>query len=240
MRWCLLLQNYQYTIEHRPNIQGNTLEQTLAYKQVTDKDIVKLRESLEKSEHPLYELRNGLNYSRPTVLISDRGSCFTSNLFKDFIDTKGKKHILIAAGTPRANGQMERMNSIITPSLSKFTDQNQLEWDDLVAEIGINNTINRATGETPAKLLFGRNQLGEVQDNIRETLETIIQNQNRNLEEIRLSKGNREIGCKLKLSRRTVGYNVEKYREVGTFLNKKQPERPKVTSPADDWQITTS
>ncbi|KRT82284.1 hypothetical protein AMK59_3213 [Oryctes borbonicus] len=361
MRWCLLLQNYQYTVEHRPNIrmqhvdalsrvnhvlilEGNTLEQTLAYKQMTDKDIVDLRESLEKSEHPLYELRNGLvyrkygtqilfyvpqcmefniiytyhtemghygvdktlelitrtywfprirskiqefisnclkciefnrkpgkqegylnsipkgnlpfdtvhvdhygplpttrrkrkyifeiidgftkfiklypckttsaqevikclcsymqNYSRPKIIISDRGSCFTSNLFKEFTNDNGIKHILIAAGAPRSNGQIERMNSIITPTLSKLADQNKVEWDDLTAdladqnkvewddltadvEFGMNNTVNRATGETPSKLLFGRDQLGKIQDNVRETLETIIQNQDGNLEEIR-------------------------------------------------------
>lgn len=56
MRWCLSLQNYDYSIEHRSNnhmqhvdalsrvssvmvLEGNTLEQTLAIKQTKDEKI---------------------------------------------------------------------------------------------------------------------------------------------------------------------------------------------------------
>lgn len=81
MRWCLELQNYQYTIEHRPNVcmqhvdalsrvhnilvlQKNSFEQTSALKQNTDQNIMKLKYELETKEHPLYELRNNLVYRK--------------------------------------------------------------------------------------------------------------------------------------------------------------------------------
>lgn len=81
MRWCLLLQNYDYSIEHRSNnrmqhvdalsrvtnilvLEGNTLEQTLALKQNQDEAISATRVLLEKTEHPLFELRNGLVYRK--------------------------------------------------------------------------------------------------------------------------------------------------------------------------------
>lgn len=286
MRWCLELQNYQYTIEHRPNVcmqyvdalsrvhnilvlQKNSFEQTLALKQNTDQNIMKLKYELETKEHPLYELQNNLVYrkvdngvvfyvletmefnilhtynemghfgigktaelisctywfpnmrqkikeyvsnclkciefnpksrpkegflhnipkgklpfecihidhygplektgkrnkyifeiidgfskfvrffackntkmeevvehlqtyfncySRPRVIISDRGSCFISQFFEDFTKENNIQHILIASGAPRASGQIERMNRLLTPLLGKFVDKKFINW----------------------------------------------------------------------------------------------------------------
>jgi len=58
------------------------------------------------------------SYSKPRRLISDRGSAFTSNKFKDFVKEESIEHVLIATGTPRANGQVERVNRVITPMLN--------------------------------------------------------------------------------------------------------------------------
>ncbi|CAG9830063.1 unnamed protein product [Diabrotica balteata] len=344
MRWCLLLQNYDYSIEHRVNtrmqhvdalsrvsyvlvLEGNTIEQTLALKQSKDTVISDLRKRLEETDHPFFELRNGLvyrklkdniafyvpesmesaviyhyhnelghfgtdktfeiisktywfpklkfkignhiqnclkciefnpksgksegylhsipkgnlpfemlhidhygplapfnknkyifevvdgftkfikfypckstntgevikyltehfaNYSVPSVISSDRGSCFTSHDFKKFLEEYTIKHILIASGCPRANGQIERMNRLLTPLLAKITDEKQINWPNALHEVEfcINNTINRSTGETPAKLLFGRDQIGKIRDNLREALQD-IDKEERDLEMIR-------------------------------------------------------
>lgn len=69
-------------------------------------------------------------------------------------------YVKIATGTPQANGQIERMNRILTPLLAKGTHTTKT-WDEVLgkAEFCINNTVNRATGETPSRLLFGINQV---------------------------------------------------------------------------------
>lgn len=120
------------------------------------------------------------NYSYPKVIISDRGSCFTSKEFSDFVQQNDIKHILIASGVPRANGQIERINRLLTPLLSKITDEKQADWDRVLydVEFCINNTVNRSTGETPAKLLFGVHQSGKFKDNLREILESINDGEN--------------------------------------------------------------
>ena len=61
------------------------------------------------------------SYSKPRKLVSDRGSAFTSNKFKDFVVENGIQHILIATATPHANGQIEIINRSLTPMLAKIS-----------------------------------------------------------------------------------------------------------------------
>ncbi|XP_036141245.1 uncharacterized protein LOC118645052 [Monomorium pharaonis] len=80
------------------------------------------------------------------------------------------KHVLVA--TPRANGQVERFNRVITPMLAKLSEQpNRWEKTLSAVEFALNNSVCRSTGETPSRLLFGIDQLGEINDNLRLELE---------------------------------------------------------------------
>lgn len=59
-----------------------------------------------KSNEAITSLRDYCqNYSSPKIIISDRGSAFTSHEFKEFVDERGIKHIKIATGSPQANGR---------------------------------------------------------------------------------------------------------------------------------------
>jgi len=59
--------------------------------------------------------------------------------------------------------------------LAKLTDSTN-KWDRVVhkAEFAINNTIHRSTGQSPSMLLFGINQTGEVNDEIRRMLDITV------------------------------------------------------------------
>lgn len=94
----------------------------------------------------------------PRRLITDRGTSFTSHLFTSFVHDKGMIHILNAVSSPRANGQIERYNRSIVESITAMNhDQPDNEWDSKVPQVqwGLNNTVNKATGKSPAELLFG-------------------------------------------------------------------------------------
>lgn len=84
-----------------------------------------------------------LVYSRPKRLISDRGTCFTSDAFKEFAREENIEHILVAVSTSRANGQVERFNRI-TPMLAKLSEIPS-KWDTVLYKIeySLNNTICR-------------------------------------------------------------------------------------------------
>ena len=94
----------------------------------------------------------------PIRIISDRGSCFTSHCFSKFCQEYGIKHVLNAVATPRANGQVERLNLTILNSLAATSaGAPEDKWDDYVKKVqsGINCTTNRTTQKSPAQLLYG-------------------------------------------------------------------------------------
>ena len=128
------------------------------------------------------------NYSRPNTLVSDRGTAFTSVKFSDFLSENHIRHILIATGSPQANGQVERINRTMTPMLAKLTDNKSgLQWYKIlkIVENSMNNTVTRSTKLTPSRLLFGVDQRGEPINDVKEFIENQIQENPRNLDLLR-------------------------------------------------------
>lgn len=95
-------------------------------------------------------------YGTPTRLISDRGTAFTSRSFQNFCKNLNIKHIQIAVGTPRANGELERYNATTLDAL-RTTINKEKEWEKRLPEIqfALNNSVNATTGKTPSELLMG-------------------------------------------------------------------------------------
>lgn len=87
-----------------------------------------------------------LHYSKPIKIISDRGSCFRSDVFKEFCERYDIKHIKTAVGMPSANGQVERYNRGLTVMLSKLMHEHSKNWNEYLYQIqfAVNNTFNRS------------------------------------------------------------------------------------------------
>lgn len=95
----------------------------------------------------------------PNIMITDRGTSFTSAGFKGFVKLIGARHVLNAVATPRANGQIERYNRTILESLAATNhDQVERDWDVRVGKLqwSLNNMINKTTGKSPSEIVFGR------------------------------------------------------------------------------------
>lgn len=113
-------------------------------------------------------------YSRPRRIISDRGSCFTSLEFASFLQDHNIQHIKVATASPQANGQVERVNRVLTPILGKLTEpESQSGWHKLLnrVEFALNNSVHSSTRQTPSKLLFGVSQRGPIVDELAEFLD---------------------------------------------------------------------
>lgn len=115
-------------------------------------------------------------YDRPRRIVSDRGSCFTSVEFADFVKKYNIIHVKTATCAPQANGQVERVNRVLKAMLGKITTPvDNSDWVKRLKDVqfAINNTVSRSTGESPNVLLFGVQQKGFVVDYLTEHLSCV-------------------------------------------------------------------
>lgn len=97
-------------------------------------------------------------FGAPTRVIADRGRCFASKDFRDFCEKHCIILHLIATGTSRANGQVERVMCTLKNLLTAAETSNNRSWQDalLDIQIALNSTINRVTKSSPLELLIGK------------------------------------------------------------------------------------
>lgn len=127
------------------------------------------------------------DYSCPRRIVSDRGTAFTSNEFKKFVDNKGIVHVLNATSSPQSNGQVERYNRTLIPLIRKLVEVKKKAWDLLLkdAEYLLNNTINRSLGDTPYRVLYGVDQRRKIEPDLIQYCLDLNEANEIDLEEIR-------------------------------------------------------
>lgn len=94
-------------------------------------------------------------FGYPVRIISDRGTAFTCREFEGYCNKKGIKHVLNAVASPKANGQVERLNRTILSSLTAHMGEEQKGWDVYLSKVqlGINSTVSQGTDKSPLALL---------------------------------------------------------------------------------------
>lgn len=98
-------------------------------------------------------------YGLVDTLVSDNGRQFTSGEFKQFLENNGVKHILTAPGHPATNGQAENFIKTLKKSiLANLKIQPNAGVDTIINRflVDYRNIRHCTTGESPAKLFFGR------------------------------------------------------------------------------------
>lgn len=98
----------------------------------------------------------------PRTLITDHGTAFTSQEFTKFMEHQKIVHRLVAVAAPWANGLIERVNRFVKASLKKVVED-QETWSSHVDSIQyiLNNTYHSSIKASPAKILFGVEQIGQ-------------------------------------------------------------------------------
>ncbi|KAK2577578.1 hypothetical protein KPH14_012859 [Odynerus spinipes] len=74
---------------------------------------------------------------------------------------------------PRSNGQVERVNRFLRSILAKLSSD--ADWAKALskAEFSINNSLHSSIGTTPSILLFGAEQYGFADDDLRNYLQSL-------------------------------------------------------------------
>ena len=126
-------------------------------------------------------LRGSLtDYGTPSLIITDRGTNFCSRQLQQLFDEWQTRHHMIATGTPRGNGQVERYVSTITNMIStSCTDVS--DWPSVLwkVQLSLNTTVQQSTGFSPIRLLIGRNS---NIPSIQALLNDVVQDDNINID----------------------------------------------------------
>jgi len=93
----------------------------------------------------------------PSSIISDRGSLFTSDFWKQIMEALGISRNLSTAFHPQTDGQTERANATLEQYLRAYCNYQQDNWEKLlpIAEFCYNNTQTGTTRITPFFANYG-------------------------------------------------------------------------------------
>lgn len=96
-------------------------------------------------------------FGAPSRVIADQGRCFASKSFKDFCDSHNIALHLVATGSCRANGQVERIMRTLKGMLTAVETSDR-SWQDAIEDVqlSLNCTMNRVTKSSPLELMIGR------------------------------------------------------------------------------------
>ena len=91
----------------------------------------------------------------PEILVSDNGTCFTSELFETFLKNNGIRHLRSAPYHPSTNGLAERAVQVLKRGLKKMTGGTiETRVSRFLAAYRV--TPQTTTGLSPAELMFNR------------------------------------------------------------------------------------
>jgi hypothetical protein len=95
----------------------------------------------------------------PKQIVSDRGTHFSSRVFKEFCQKLGIKSSMSTAYHPQTDGQTERVNQTLEQYLRIFSHHRQDNWATLLptAEFAYNNAPNESTKLSPFFVEYGYN-----------------------------------------------------------------------------------
>ncbi|KAI9550743.1 Retrovirus-related Pol polyprotein [Daphnia sinensis] len=94
----------------------------------------------------------------PKAIVSDRGTNFTSKLFRYFCKKLNIDQRLTTAYNPASNGETERFNRTLTSMLRKeLKDGNHINWEDMLDDVlfAYRSSSHSSTLETPYYLVHG-------------------------------------------------------------------------------------
>lgn len=120
-------------------------------------------------------------YKIPKILLTDQGTQFTSEMFKNTCKLLGIKKLQTTANHPQANGNLERTHATLKNYIKCYIKDAHDTWDKWLRQAAYvyNNSVHFSTKFAPMELLFGFN--GGIPNDIKKESEPIYTFENYNL-----------------------------------------------------------
>ncbi len=117
-------------------------------------------------------------FGNPYAIVADKAGAFKSNKLEVYCKEHNINLHLITTGVPRGNGQVERLNRIVIPILTKLSNDDPEKWYRHTSRLQsvMNSTTTRSTGKTPFELLFGVKMRNDDDQLLATQLEEALQN----------------------------------------------------------------
>jgi hypothetical protein len=99
-----------------------------------------------------------LEYGFPAELLSDRGTNFMSELFRELLALFKVRKITTLAYRPATNGVVERFNHTLVSMIAHFVSSDQKDWDSWISYVlfAFRSSPHSTLGLSPFYFLFGR------------------------------------------------------------------------------------
>ena len=99
-----------------------------------------------------------LYHGPPKIIITDRGSNFTSRLFNSLCKELKTKHKTTTAYHPQSNGMTERFNKTVVEMIRKYVDDGFENWEEALGPMAsaYRNSVHSSTMESPYFLITAR------------------------------------------------------------------------------------
>ena len=110
-----------------------------------------------------------LKFSAPAQILTDQGSDFLSDIYKNTCKLLKIKKIQTTAFYPESNGSLERSHRVLVEYLRHYVREHQTNWDKWIpyAVYVYNTMVHTTTAYTPFELVYGFRS--EVLSALRET-----------------------------------------------------------------------
>lgn len=109
-------------------------------------------------------------HGAPERIITDRGSSFIADVYREITELLGVKASMTTAYHPQTDGQAERTIGVLHNILSRLTSSHQEDWDLHLpyALYAYRTSVHETTRETPFFLVYGRDPMNPSDLQIRQ------------------------------------------------------------------------